>query len=298
LALRARSAAPRPGVTVDRSTRAGEMASSTRAGENLDHAMTQLFDYLDDLPSAAHPGWSLLAIRDFLLAGSAREDRRAIHSLRTARARRTLLVLPDTESLGVRGRRRGQPRRTLHGDTSRRRAREWVRPTRVREWLTDTFLSLADNTNVWTRTRSASTSPQHQPGRLDLGPRLAYLFNYSTRHRTATTNSMRPRCIHLHQWRPVFDHVSIPSCDEAVPMPTRCVQLRLVRNQSAIFGSMFRSDDPGRATALALTTRLRRTSSRRFAAVRDGLDAELVAIPDTRSLRPRCAQRLHDNSHH
>jgi len=160
----------------------GEMAVEHKSrGENLDHAMTQLFDYLDDLPSAQHPGLVVcLRLRDFYCRICARRTERAIHSLRTGQSTVELFcvaghgessVFADEEEANL-------VATGLHGDTSRRRAREWVRPTRVTRMVDpNTFLSLrGQHERVGQGRVPPPRSPQHQPGRLDLGPRLAYLF--------------------------------------------------------------------------------------------------------------------------
>jgi len=166
----------------------GEMAVEHKAGvRNLDHAMTQLFDYLDDLPSAAAPWLSLLATSRLFTGRILRRGPKAIHSLRTARARRTLLVLADTESPRCSRTKKRPPRRHgLHGDTSHAVLASGYDPHALREWLTRILFCLfRDNTNVGQGRVPPPRSPQHQPGRL--GPRstLAYLFQL-LKHATGT----------------------------------------------------------------------------------------------------------------
>jgi len=274
-------------------------------GENLDHAMTQLFDYLDDLPSAAAP-WLVVAC-DFETFYW--QDLRA-----RTEGRFTLSELPEHVELfwWLAG----------HGESSVFADEEEANlvatgymatlhdavlasgydPHALREWLTRILFCLfADNTNVWDKDafRLHVLLNTNQDGS-DLGPRLAYLFQLlNTPPERLPTNLDEDLAAFTYINGDLFSTtLSIPSCDEAVrdALLAAC-NFDWSVISPAIFGSMFQNvmtPAERRHLGAHYTTEENILKTIRPLFV-DGLDAELVAIPDTRSPQARAAlNAFHD----
>lgn len=284
----------------------GEMAVEHKSrGENLDHAMTQLFDYLDDLPSAAAP-WLVVAC-DFETFYW--QDLRA-----RTEGRFTLSELPEHVELfwWLAG----------HGESSVFADEEEANlvatgymatlhdavlasgydPHALREWLTRILFCLfADNTNVWDKDafRLHVLLNTNQDGS-DLGPRLAYLFQLlNTPPERLPTNLDEDLAAFTYINGDLFSiTLSIPSCDEAVrdALLAAC-NFDWSVISPAIFGSMFQNvmtPAERRHLGAHYTTEENILKTIRPLFV-DGLDAELVAIPDTRSPQARAAlNAFHD----
>ncbi len=284
----------------------GDMAVEHKSrGENLDTAMTQLFDYLDDLQPAAAP-WLVVAcdFQNFFW-----QDLRA-----GTEGRFTLDQLPEHVELfwwlaGI------EPQTTFETEEQTNLVatgymadlHDAVRASgydshALREWLTRILFCLfADDTEVWTSNAFKHYVFLHtRRDGTDLGPALAYLFQLLD-----TPDNRRPN--NLDEDLVDFTYINgdlfatvlpIPSCDEA----TRDALLAACKFDwsaisPAIFGSMFQN---------VMTPAERRhlgahytTEENILKTIRplflDDLEAELAAIRVTKSAQSRVALTAYHN---
>ena len=284
----------------------GDMAVEHKSrGENLDTAMTQLFDYLDDLQPAAAP-WLVVAcdFQNFFW-----QDLRA-----GTEGRFTLDQLPEHVELfwwlaGI------EPQTTFETEEQANLVATGYMADlhdavlasgydshALREWLTRILFCLfADDTEVWTSNAFKHYVFLHtRPDGTDLGPALAYLFQLLD-----TPDNRRPN--NLDEDLVDFTYINgdlfatvlpIPSCDEA----TRDALLAACKFDwsaisPAIFGSMFQN---------VMTPAERRhlgahytTEENILKTIRplflDDLEAELAAIRVTKSAQSRVALTAYHN---
>jgi hypothetical protein len=284
----------------------GDMAVEHKSrGENLDHAMTQLFDYLEDLQPAAAP-WLVVAC-DFqtffwqdLRAGT--EGRFILNELPDhielfwwLAGHGASSVFEDEEEANLVA---TGYMATLHDAV----LASGYDPHALREWLTRILFCLfADDTAVWDKDAFKShVFLNTRADGADLGPALAYLFQLlNTRPEELPANLDEDLAAFTYINGDLFaTTLPIPSCDEM----TRDALLAACKFDwsaisPAIFGSMFQNvmtPAERRHLGAHYTTEENILKTIRPMFV-DALDDELAAIRVTSSAQSRAAlNAFHD----